>query len=923
MPNAGESPSDAPTAIPLLETKLHLPEWREGLVPRPRLIEELNRGAAGKLTLISAPPGSGKTTLLAEWLRTGAPEGRAAAWVSLDPSDNEPELFWTYLIGGLRKLDSSVGAEALSLLHPPRSAPMEAVLTVLINELVGMDPEPILILDDYHAIEASAIHSAMGFFLDRLPPRMHLILTSRVDPPLPLARLRARGEVMELRAGELRFTREETANFLNEVMALGVSDSEVAKLEDRTEGWIAGLKLAALSMQGRTDIPAFIESFSGDHRHIADYLADEALLAQSEVVRHFLLGTGILDRMSGPLCDAVLGTGGSQALLEELERTNLFVVPLDHGRGWYRYHHLFADLLRTLALRKDPEAVRTFHRRASAWYEGHGLTSEAVHHALEGGDPERAARLLELAPPGMDRRHQSRQWLDQVKRLPEALVQTRPALGMSYAWALLNGGELDPAEARLLEVEGWLNASEPMAESTQPEEARGVVLDEERRRTLPMEVATARVYLAQTRGDIAGTVEHARRSLALIPEEKVGERAKGTALLGLAEWAHGELESGYQTFSRALSLMELAGDPLSAIRGIFVLGDIRVAQGRLGEAERIYGGGLRRATEHPLPEIPETDELHLGLSEVLRERGDLDGAMRHLRTISESDGRGEHTGNAAGWCAAMARIHRACGDLEGAMALLERAESLDVPSPLPRVRPLAAEKVRIRLAQGRMDEGWRWVRDRGLSPDDGISYMREFEHLTLVRMLLTQHGDGRDHPSHTEAMTTLHRLAGAAEVGGRTGSLIEIRILQAVGYQAQGELRSALATLDDALTLGEPEEYLRTFVDEGDGVRDLLRQGVARGIGGEYARMLLAAFDAPPTPLSPPADEAPAGAGILTPREFEVLRLVAAGARNQEVAAHLAITPATVKRHLANLYLKLKVGHRTAAVARARELKLL
>ncbi|HEV3483875.1 MAG TPA: hypothetical protein VG106_00600, partial [Vicinamibacterales bacterium] len=446
----------ANAAHPLLETKLYVPRSRSGLVPRPRLFQALRHGAAQKLTLVVAPAGFGKTTLLASWLAESSGGENAVGWVSLDPSDNEPALFWAYVIRALQKVHPAVGTEALALLRSTRPPAIETVLTTLINEIDAIDADFTVVLDDYHVIDAAPVHSALTFLLDHLPRRMHLAVATRSDPPLPLPRLRARGELTELRAADLRFTLDEASAFLNEVMALDLSPNDTAKLERRTEGWIAGLRLAALSMKGRDDVREFVDAFSGDNRYIADYLVEEVLRSEPEHIRRFLLSTAILDRMNGALCDAVTGDTGSQALLEDLERRNLFVVALDDRREWYRYHHLFAAVLQKQATSEDPDAARSFHARASAWHDEHGSPADAVRHALAAQDLERAADLLERAWPEKDRSYESRTWLARVKTLPDAVVRRRPVLSMGYAWGLLNGGELEAAEPRLRDVERWL-----------------------------------------------------------------------------------------------------------------------------------------------------------------------------------------------------------------------------------------------------------------------------------------------------------------------------------------------------------------------------------------------------------------------------------------------------------------------------------
>lgn len=921
---SGESPDSAVTAMPLLETKLYGPRWRAGLVSRPGLIERLHQGAERKLTLISAPAGFGKTTLLAEWLADTAGGERAAGWVSLDPSENEPALFWAYFITALQKVRPEVGKHALSLLQSPQPPPIESVLAALINEINAIDSDFTLVLDDYHVIDASPVHGAFTFLLDHLPPRMHLVLTSRTAPPLPLSRLRARGELTELRAAELRFTLDEASAFLNEVMALELSAIDTATLEQRTEGWIAGLKLAALSMKGRGENRGFVEAFSGDNRYIADYLVEEVLQVQPDRIRRFLLETAILERLSGPLCDAITGEQGSQALLESLERRNLFVVPLDDTRGWYRYHHLFADVLQAHAIRADPNRVRTCHRQASSWYECNGSPAEAVRHALLAEDPERAAGLLEMAWPAKDRSYQSGRWLARVKALPDALVRARPVLSMGYAWALLNSGELEAAEIRMRDVERWLDATADVSRREEGAASEMVVVDKERLRSLPVELASARVYLAQTLGDIPGTVEHAKRSLDLISEGDPAARATATALVALALWGNGELEAAHRTFADAIASMRMAGDTPSAIRGTFVLGDIRAAQGRLHEAESAYQRGLQLVAEQVQPAAPEADELYLGLSELQREWGDLEGAAEFLLTIAVSAERAEHAGNRQRWCTAMARVQEARGDLDGALNLLQEAEGIHVRNPLPRVRPIAAMEARIWIAQGRLVKAMDWARERGLSVEDDLSYMREFEHVTLARLLVARGDtDGGDR-SLREAVGLLERLTIAAERGGRTGSVIETLVLRALAQQALGNFRGSLDPLERSLALAEPEGYLRVFVDEGIRMRDLLRHATARGIAVEYTRRVLSAFDEPARPVATPGPVPVAGTTqLLTARELVILRLIAAGLRNQEIARQLFISPATVKRHIANTYLKLGVSHRTEALARASELKLL
>ena len=626
----------------LLETKLYIPRPRPDLVSRPRLVDALRSGAGQKLTVVIAPAGFGKTTLLTAWLGDVT---EAKAWVSLDVNDNEPTLFWAYFLRALERIHPGVGRRALAMLQSPQPPAIESVLTVLLNDIDAADADFTIVLDDYHVVDAAPIHSGLTFLLDHLPARMRLVIASRAEPPLPLARMRARGELTELRAAKLRFTFDEASAFLTQVMQLDVSPEDAATLERRTEGWIAGLKLAALSMKARGDVLGFVDEFSGNNRYVADYLVEEVLKSEPERIRRFLLATSILDRLNGSLCDAVIGDTESQALLEELERRNLFVVALDDRAEWYRYHHLFADVLQRQARAGDPGAARSHHGRASVWYEEHGSASAAVRHALAAEDVERAARLLEQSWPEKDRSYESAQWLARVKALPETVVRKRPVLSMGYAWGLLNGGELEAAEPWLASVEQQLETN-----------AQRLVGDDERLRSLSAEVAAARVYLAQALGNTPGSVEHATRALELIPEGDDEARATGIALLALARWGRGDLEAGYRTFADALATMHKVGHDLDVVRGTFVLGDIRVAQGRLRDALSIYESGLALAREVAQSELAETDELHLGLSETYREWNDLQSAMSHLETMDRWATRGAYAGNKRRWCTAMARV---------------------------------------------------------------------------------------------------------------------------------------------------------------------------------------------------------------------------------------------------------------------------
>ena len=798
-------------STPILTTKLYVPPPRPHAVLRPRLTGRLNEGLPRKLTLISAPAGFGKTTLLGEWV---AGCERLAAWLSLDEADSDPTRFLAYLVAALQTIAPNIAEGVLGMLRSPQPPPTEAVLTTLLNETATIEDDLALVLDDYHVIDARAVDDALAFVLEHLPPRMHLIISTREDPNLPLARLRARGQLGELRAADLRFTPSEAAEFLEGVMGLSLSAEDIAALEDRTEGWIAGLQLAALSMRGREDVAGFIRAFAGDNRYVVDYLVEEVLQRQPERVRSFLLQTSILERLSGPLCDAVTDQERSNALLEALERGNLFVVPLDDRRHWFRYHHLFADVLRARLMEEQPDRAPTLHRRASEWYERNGSPTDAIRHALAAEDFERAAGLVELAALEMLGSSQETlyRWL---MALPDEVVRARPVLSVYYAFALLGRGGFEAFDAHLRDAERWLDTSAETSERREAPSVEMVVVDEVAFRSLPGTIAVARAYHAGALGDVFCAADHARRALDLLPDDDHLWRGAAASLLGIAYWTSGDLEAAYRSFADGVSHQQMTGHVRFQIAVTYILADIRIAQGRLHEAVRTYEQSLQVATEQGEP-VWGTANLYVGLSELHRERGDLEAAKQHLLRSKEL---GEHVVGLPEtryrWYVAMARIKEAQGDLDGALDLLDEAERQYVESPDPDVRPVAALKTRVWVAQGRLTEALGWTRERGLSAHDDLSYLREFEHITLARVLLARYQSDREERYIHEAMGLLERLLKAAEAGGRMGSVIEILVLQALAHEAQGDSPSALVPLERALSLAEPEGYVRSFWTKG------------------------------------------------------------------------------------------------------------
>ena len=909
-------------STPVLITKLYIPPPRPDVVLRPRLIERLNEGLHRNLTLISAPAGFGKTTLVSDWVATC---GRSVAWLSLEEGDSEPIRFLTYLVSALQTVAATIGDGVLRTLESPHPPPTESILTALVNEIAALPNTIVVVLDDYHLIDAKPIDDALTFLLEHQPPRMHLIMTTREDPRLSLARLRAKGQLTEVRAADLRFSPQEAAAFFNEVMGLDLSAGDAAALETRTEGWIAGLQLAALSMRGRADVPGFIRTFAGDDRYIVDYLVEEVLRRQPERVRRFLLATSILDRLSGSLCDAVTGHDGGKGLLEALERGNLFVVPLDDKRHWYRYHHLFADVLQAHAMEEQPHQVAVRHRRASEWHEQHGAMADAIRHALAAEDFARAANLVELAWPALQRGRQEAAALGWLKALPDELFHRRPVLSVGYAMASMSCGEFAGVEARLRDAERWLDTT---GEGWAPCTAEMVVVDQAEFQRLPRAIAVARAGQALVQGDVSATATYARRALDLVPEDDHLWRGAAAALLGLASWTSGNLEAARRAYADGMAILQRAGNIADAIGGALALADIRIAQGRLRQAMRIYERGLQLAIEHGDPVMRGTADMYVGMSELHREFDDLHAATQHLLRSEEQ---GEHTGfpqNPYRSRVASARVREAQGDLDGALDLLDEAEYRYVSDFYPNVRPIAAWKTRVWVAQGRLEDALDWARERNLTVEDDLSYLREFEHITLARVLLARSRRDREDHSMREVVELLERLRQAAEDGGRTGSFIEILALLALAHEALGDVSRALAPLERALALAEPEGYVRVFVSEGRPMAQLLVEAAAQGITPAYTSRLLSALHGvlPPSerPLPlPPATRAQPLIEPLSRRELEVLHLIAQGLSNHEISERLYLALSTVKGHNRVIFGKLDVQRRTEAVSRARKLGLL
>jgi LuxR family maltose regulon positive regulatory protein len=902
---------------PLLSSKHRLPSRRPGAVPRRRLAERLGAAPRSALTVLSAPAGFGKTTLLAEWLAAGCADEAAVAWLSLDRRDNDPALFWTYVVRAMQTAVEGIGSGALQVLASS-SPQIDAALAALLNDLDGLATDLVLVLDDYHLVETPEVHEGMTFLLEHQPPQLHVVLATRVDPPLPMAQMRARGRLVEVRAADLRFTSEEAAAYLNGPMDLGLSDDDVAALEGRTEGWIAALQMAALSLQGREDASAFIAGFAGDDRYVVDYLAEEVLARQPAEVRQFLLETSVLERLTGPLCDAVTGRDGGKATLVALERANLFLVPLDDRRQWYRYHHLFADVLHAHLLDERPAQMAELHRRASAWFEAHDDTSQAISHALAGGDTGRAADLMELAMPVMRRERREAELARWVRALPDDVVRTRPVLGVAFVGALAQASDFDTVGERLDRIEASLRS----ADGTWPEQPPPdlTVVDQANYLSLQAHIEMYRAALALASADLDGTITHAREALSLAPQDDALARAAAGALAGLASWSTGDLSGAHAAYTESVAGLTSVGFLADVLGCTITLGDIRRTQGQLAAALRTYQRALELTAPAPGTEpLRGTADMHVGMAGVLLERNDLTGAQEHLAT---SQRLGEYNGlpqNPYRWRVVMARLREAGGHLDDALALLDEAERVYVGDFAPNVQPVPAVRARLRLRRGERAHAQEWARERHLSSDDGPSYLREYEHLTLARLLIARHRAEPDARELGNAMTLLDRLLAAAERGGRGASVIEVLILQAVAHEAGGDAPASLAALHRAVVLAQPEGYVRLFIDEGAPMAVLLKALRKQPAAPAYVNRLLAAT----TTVGAPASIPQTLVEPLSERELDVLRLLGGDLGGPDIARQLSVSLNTLRTHTKNIYAKLGVTSRRAAVRQARDLNLI
>ncbi len=893
----------------ILRAKLYVPRSRPDTVARPRLRERLDEGTRREVTVVSAPAGFGKTTLLADWSRQSE---LPVAWVSLDERDDDPVRFLLYVVAAIGTIHEGFGKATRAFLGSVQSREeLEPVLTALSNEILELPGDFVLVLDDYHAVRSKAIHDAVASLLEHSPPPMHLVLAGRTSPPLPLPRLRARGKLTELGAPDLRFTLEEAAEFLDRTMGLDLDAERVATLEKETEGWIAGMQLAAHALKGDGASP--VGAGAGGSRHVFDYLADEILSRQPEDVRDFLLKTSIVETLNGPLCEALTDAPNGREMLERLEKANLFLVPLDEGHNYYRYHHLFAAFLRERLQRTQPDLVFELHRRAGLWNEGDGCLAGGIEHSLAAQDFERAARLIE-EETGVRRTYvDASLLLSWLGALPDELVLLRPALCLLYAWAHVHSGELEAAERRLRDTEEALDLGDGS-------EAAGL---SEKQRTMLGEMCIIRARVAAMREDAALTTEFSDRALELLPEDELHLRGDVALDLGHAYCSAGDLESAGEAFARAAATARAADDLRTALFALRYHASLEISLGRLREAEELLLEGQRLAESRPDGVPAVAGMIHTGMGDLLYQRGYLDEARQLLEKGIEY---GRQSGEAKilvyGYLD-LARLQLACGDLEGAHSLIREAGRL-----LPKWPLIWAWQARLYLAQGDVRSAARWASEYATT-QDYLSYPRQLERITMARVLL---GEGRI----DEARDSLARLLESAVSEGRVGHEIELHALLALASERQDATEKARVHLERALSLAAPQGFVRLFVDEGQPMAALLERFVRESQHDgpnnvapvAFAGTLLEHFalDEPrATHRGNGGSRAGRAPGLepLSDRELEVLGLVADGLSNAQIAGELHLSVGTVKAHVHHIFGKLLVRNRSQAVARARELQLL
>jgi LuxR family maltose regulon positive regulatory protein len=871
---------------PLLKTKLYMPSVRTVHVTRPRLLDHLNKDLGldaiytRKLTLICAPAGYGKTTLVVDWLNTLSLQ---IAWFSLDEGDNDPVRFLTYLITAIKEIHLEFGAAALEMLQSPQVPPPEILISTLLNEISAIESPFVLVLDDYHLIQTPLIHQHLNFLVEHLPPQMHMVIATREDPPLPLSRLRARGQLLEIRQMDIRFTLEETTSYLENVISRDLSSENIAAVERRTEGWVTGMQLLALSLQKHPDTNEFIRSFTGSDRYVLDYLFEEVFNRQAEGVQDFLLKTSILDNLSAGLCEAVTRRTDSGEILESLDHANLFILPKDQTQTWYRYHRLFLELLQHRLRMNSEISLQELHSKASQWYQDQGYLENAIQHALKGNDWERSAALICQVSDALLKGGAIVTMIKWFKKIPAEVIFSNPEYCLTHAWTLLLTGLVNEADP-------FLNAAEDMAGDD----------------TLLLgQIASAQAFQAQTLGDEPCLIERSELALRLLPEDDLSSRSILALNLGIAYWHNGEMANTERVLNEALPAARQTNNKYVEISALFFLARVYAVKGQL---QRAFGF-FSRIVDVPV-RVPIVALAHLDLSAIHMEWNDLNNASLHLEKGMEMIGTGRNLEFQIAGLMQKARLQVAQGEVQGALDTLDECTQIEDVNEIPaRTRSRkAACAVEVCIAAGDLDGATRWA-ERAVDELDAHPFYR-YLYLTPVRLLLAQN-------KFPEAYKLLEKAYRSAHQAGWAYGLIAIHLMQTL---AAPNNAAALDAITDALNLAQPEKFMRSFVDGGTGLVPVLTEAARRGVHPQYVGDILSAIEGQPGEGDVTL---PPGIEPLSNRELEVLRLLAAGLTNRQIAEQLVVSISTVKSHVHHICGKLGVSNRSQAVARSRQLGLI